>query len=69
MANLQEDKFVNSVGEYGIRSDGGDEADGTQSGVLGGTYHDARDMYRMGKKQELRVGCFDFHTYAVLNES
>ena len=23
--------------------------------ALGGTSHDARDMYRMGKKQELRV--------------
>jgi choline transport protein len=55
MAILGETKIVN-VEEYDIGSNATHDADGIHTSALGGTSHDAQDMHRMGKKQELRVG-------------
>lgn len=52
MAGLGETKTANSVEEYDM---GSPSADRMHASALGGTSHDAQDMYRMGKKQELRV--------------
>ena len=41
-----------SIEEYDMGHNGVERIRG---GTLGGTSHDARDMHRMGKKQELRV--------------
>lgn len=52
MAATRELKTTNSVEEYDMSSP---DADRMHASALGGTSHDAQDMYRMGKKQELRV--------------
>jgi hypothetical protein len=52
MAISGESKPADSVEEYDI---GSNVADGMHTSALGGTSHDAQDMRRMGKKQELRV--------------
>jgi hypothetical protein len=49
-----ETKIANSE-EYDIGNHGTNEADRLHISVLGGTSHDAQDMHRIGKKQELRV--------------
>ncbi|CAO2649329.1 Nn.00g067140.m01.CDS01 [Neocucurbitaria sp. VM-36] len=51
MAAFGEAKTANSIEEYDI---GSPDADRIHASALGGTSHDAQDMYRMGKKQELR---------------
>lgn len=47
-----EGKPAGLVEEYDI---GRHEAERIHGDALGGTSHDAQDMHRMGKKQELRV--------------
>jgi choline transport protein len=54
MAILGESKIVNTD-EYDIGSNATNNEDRIHTSALGGTSHDAQDMYRMGKKQELRV--------------
>jgi hypothetical protein len=54
MAILGEAKIANAE-EYDIGSNGSSAADRMHASALGGTAHDALDMHRMGKKQELRV--------------
>jgi choline transport protein len=54
MAILGEAKIVNAD-EYDIGSNGSGEAGRINTSALGGTAHDASDMQRMGKKQELRA--------------
>ncbi|KAF2029012.1 amino acid permease-like protein [Setomelanomma holmii] len=48
---LEKTKIVNSVEGY---DDGGSHVNGVHGDALGCTEHDALDMQRMGKKQELR---------------
>ena len=54
MAIFGEAKIANAE-EYDIGSNGSSAADRMHASALGGTAHDASDMHRMGKKQELRV--------------
>jgi hypothetical protein len=54
MAILGEMKIANAE-EYDIGSNASNNADRMHTSALGGTPHDAQDMHRMGKKQELRV--------------
>jgi len=54
MAVVGESKIVNAE-EYDTGSNGSGEAGRMRASALGGTAHDAEDMQRMGKKQELRV--------------
>jgi choline transport protein len=54
MAILGETKIANAE-EYDIGSNATNDADRMHTSALGGTSHDAQDMHRMGKKQELRV--------------
>lgn len=54
MAVVGESKIVNAE-EYDTGSNGSGEAGRMHASALGGTAHDAEDMQRMGKKQELRV--------------
>jgi choline transport protein len=54
MAIFGESKIPNAE-EYDISNNGTQDADRMHTGALGGTSHDAMDMHRMGKKQELRV--------------
>ena len=58
MAIFGESKIANAE-EYDISNNGSNngsnDADRMHTGALGGTSHDAQDMHRMGKKQELRV--------------
>ncbi|CBY00789.1 similar to amino acid permease [Plenodomus lingam JN3] len=51
MAFFREAKTINAIKEYDASSN---DADRIQGSPLGGTLHDAQDMNRMGKKQELR---------------
>lgn len=51
MGIFGEAKTANALEEYDITSN---HVDLMHTGALGGTSHDAQDMYRMGKKQELR---------------
>lgn len=52
MASLREAaRTTDAIDEHDARSDHGDIMKGSP---LGGTLHDAQDMHRMGKKQELR---------------
>lgn len=53
MALSLEGKPAGSTEEYDMGRTG---VEHIQGDALGGTSHDALDMYRMGKKQELRVG-------------
>ena len=41
--------------EYDIGSNSSQHTERMQVGVFGGTSHDASEMHRMGRKQELRV--------------
>lgn len=52
MATFGESKPSGSVEEYDM---GHNAVERVHGDALGGTSHDAQDMYRMGKKQELRV--------------
>lgn len=52
MAYSADSKTPGSVEEYDL---GGNNVDTMRSSAMGGTQNDAHDMYRMGKKQELRV--------------
>jgi choline transport protein len=65
MAIFGESKIPNAE-EFDISSNGTThDADRMHTGALGGTSHDASDMERMGKKQELRVihvMCTDYAT-------
>jgi choline transport protein len=54
MAIFGESKIANAE-EYDLGSDESSAPGGMHAGALGGTAHDASDMQRMGKKQELRV--------------
>jgi hypothetical protein len=54
IAIFGEMKIANAE-EYDIGSNGFSAADRMHASALGGTAHDASDMHRMGKKQELRV--------------
>lgn len=50
---------IASTEEYDIGSHESNAADMMHAGALGGTSHDASDMQRMGKKQELRVSLYE----------
>jgi hypothetical protein len=58
MAIQREAKIAN-VEEYDIGSNESSATDRMHTSALGGTAHDASDMHRMGKKQELRVQYLD----------
>ena len=55
MTAFDEGKPSGAVEEYDMSHNGVERIYGD---VLGGTSYDAQDMYRMGKKQELRVSQF-----------
>lgn len=52
MAVFDETKTANAIDEYDV---GSPVSEQMHASALGGTSHDALDMHRMGKKQELRV--------------
>jgi choline transport protein len=57
MATSFDGKLAGSVEKYDMGHSGVERIRGD---ALGGTSHDAQDMYRMGKKQELRVSSRTF---------
>lgn len=56
MAFFNENKTLDNIEEYDV---GSNEAERVHVSALGGTAHDAQEMHRMGKKQELRVSMQD----------
>ncbi|KAI2487155.1 Amino acid transporter [Pyrenophora tritici-repentis] len=54
MAIFKDSKPRVSVAEFDIGISSSQDAERLQVGAFGGTNHDASDMHRMGKKQELR---------------
>lgn len=63
MAPLSESKPSGSVEEYDMEHTRVDRIHGD---ALGGTSHDAQDMHRMGKKQELRVNSVIYYFVCTL---
>ncbi|KAK1920417.1 hypothetical protein P3342_002714 [Pyrenophora teres f. teres] len=55
MAIFKDSKPRVSVEEYDVGSNSPQDAERMQVGAFGGANHDASDMHRIGKKQELRV--------------
>ena len=61
MAVVVRGKPANSLEEYEMS---GDCVERLHGDTLGGTSHDARDMQRMGKKQELRVSQLNYTRFS-----